>query len=90
MSNKVECQNNPLESVILKSTKQPTNKPSNSNSTTKPKTLHAHVDNEIEHVTTTSIKKEIKFQNATLSGSVTTTFANKKHTNHRKEKNNDL
>jgi len=48
------------------------------------------VDNETKHATTTSTKKEIKFQNATLSGSVTTTVANKKHINHKEEKNNDL
>ncbi len=74
----------------MKSTKQPTCKLANNNSTTKPKILHAHVDNEIEHAAITSTKKEIKFQNATLLKFVTTIVANKKHTNHREEKNNDL
>jgi len=74
----------------LKSTKQPTCKLANNNSATKPKILHAHVDDEIKHAATTSTKKEIKFQNATLLRFVTTTVTNKKHTNHREEKNNNL
>jgi hypothetical protein len=48
------------------------------------------VDNETKHVATTSTKKEIKFQNATLSKSMTTIVVNKKHIDHREEKNNDL
>jgi hypothetical protein len=48
------------------------------------------VDNETEHVVTILTKKEIKFQNATLSGSMTTTTVDKKHTYHKEEKNNDL
>lgn len=90
MSNKAECRNNPSEGVILRSTKQPTGKPGSNNPATKPRRLHAHVDIETQHAATTSTKKEIKFQNATLSGSVTTTAADKKHTDHREEKNNDL
>jgi hypothetical protein len=45
MSNKAKCQNNPSKSVILKSIKQPTGKPSNNNPATKSRRLHAHVDN---------------------------------------------
>ncbi len=91
MNNEVECRNNSLEGVILKSTKQPTGKPTNNNVTTKPKRLHAHVDNETKLAATTSTKKEIKFQNATLSRYVTTTTTtNKKHTYHKEENNNDL
>jgi hypothetical protein len=67
----------------LRSTKQPTNKPGNNNPTTKPKRLHVHVDDETEHVATILTNKEIKFQNATLLGYVTTTTTDKKHTNHR-------
>jgi len=89
MSNKAERQNNLSKSVILKSTKQQIGKPSNNNSATKPKRLHAHVDNETKHVATISTKKKIKFQNATLSRFVTTTI-DKKHTNHKEEKNNNL
>jgi hypothetical protein len=73
MSNEAECRNNFSEGVILRSTKQPTSKPTNNNVTTKPKRLHAHVDNETKFGATISTKKEIKFQNATLSRSVTTT-----------------
>jgi hypothetical protein len=86
MSNKAECRNNPSKSVILKSTKQPTNKPSNNNLATKPRRLHVHVDNEIEHVAVTSTKKGIKFQNATLSTFVTIIVVDKKHTYHREKK----
>ncbi len=86
MSNKVECGNNLSKNVILRSTKQPIGKPSNNNLLTKPKRLHVHVDNETKHDTTTSTKKEIKFQNATLSGSVTIIATNKKHTNHKEER----
>jgi hypothetical protein len=46
MSRKVECRNNPLESVILRSTKQLIGKLDNNNPATKPRRLHAHVDNE--------------------------------------------
>jgi hypothetical protein len=74
MSNKVEHQNNPSKGVILRSTKQPTCKHGNNNLVTKHKRLHAHVDNETKLATTTSIKKEIKFQNATLSIFMTTTI----------------
>jgi len=42
------------------------------------------------NVATTSTKKEIKFQNATLSRYVTTIIVDNKHTYHREEKNNDL
>ncbi len=52
--------------------------------------LHVHVDNETKHVATISTKKEIKFQNATLLGSVTTIVADKKHIDRKEEKNNDL
>jgi len=90
MINKVECQNNPLENVILRSTKQPTSKLGNNNLATKFRRLRIHVDNEIKHVATTSTKNEIKFQNATLLGFVTTTTVNKNHIDHREEKNNDL
>jgi hypothetical protein len=48
------------------------------------------VDNETKLATTTSTKKEIKFQNATLSGFVMTTTAKKKQTYHREANNNDL
>ncbi len=74
----------------MKSTKQPTCKFGNNNSTTKPKRLHDHLDNQTEHAITISTKKEIKFQNATLSRFVTTIVVDKKHTNHREEKNNNL
>jgi hypothetical protein len=74
----------------LRSTKKPTCKPSNNNPSTKPKRLHVHVDNETKLVAISSTKKEIKFQNATLLGSVTTTIADKKHTNQKEENNNDL
>jgi len=90
MSKKAERRKNPSEGVILRSTKQPTGKPGSNNPATKPRRLHAHVDNETQHAATTSPKKEIKFQDATLSGSVTTTAADKKHTDHREEKNNNL
>jgi hypothetical protein len=90
MSNKVEHRNNASKGVILRSTKKPTCKPNNNNPTTKPRRLHVHVDNETKLVAITSTKKEIKFQNATLLGSVTITIADKKHTNHREENNNDL
>ncbi len=91
MSNKVESRDNlSKKSVILRptkqSTKQPTCKSSSNNLVTKPMRLHAHVDNETEHVVTTSTKKEIKFHNATLSGSVTTTVTDNKHINHKEEK----
>jgi hypothetical protein len=46
MSNKAEHQNNPSENVILRLTKEPLGKPNNNNPTTKPRRLHAHVDNE--------------------------------------------
>jgi len=52
--------------------------------------LHVHADNETKHVATISTKKEIKFQNATLSGSVITIVADNKHIDHREEKKNDL
>ncbi len=74
----------------MRSTKQPTCKPSNNNLATKPRRLHAHVDNETKLVATTSTKKEIKFQNAALSGFVTTTMVDKKHIDHKAENNNDL
>jgi hypothetical protein len=90
MSNKVECRTNPSKSVILRSTRQPTSKPSNNNLATKPKRLHVHVKNETKHATTISTKKEFKFHNATLSRSMTTTTTDKKHTIHKEEKNNDL
>ncbi len=48
------------------------------------------MDNETEHVAITSTKKEIKFQNATQSGFVTTTIVDKKHIDHTKERNNNL
>jgi hypothetical protein len=85
MSNEVERRNNSSEGVILRSTKQPTCKPTNNNVTTKPKKLHARVDNETKLAAITSTKKEIKFQNATLSRSVTTTTttADKKLTDHK-------
>jgi hypothetical protein len=51
----------------LKSTKHPIGKPGNNNPATKPKRLHAVMDNETEHVAITSTKKEIKFHNATIS-----------------------
>jgi hypothetical protein len=74
----------------LRSTNQPTRKPGNNNPATKLRRLHAHVDNETKHFTTISTKKEIKFQNATLSGFVTTTTTYKKHIDHREENNNNL
>ncbi len=89
MSNKVEHRNNPSKGVILRSTNQPTCKLGNNNLATKPRRLHAHVDNETKLVATTSTKKEIRFQNATLLKFVTTTI-DKKHTNHREKNNNDL
>jgi hypothetical protein len=45
---------------------QPIGKPGSNNLATKPNKLHVHVDNEIKHVATTSIKKEIKFQISTI------------------------
>jgi hypothetical protein len=44
--NKAERQNNPSKSVILRSTKQTTNKLGSNNPATKPMSLHSHVDNE--------------------------------------------
>jgi hypothetical protein len=61
MSNMVEHRKNPSKSIILRSTKQPTSKLGSNNPATKPKRLHAHVDNETKHATTTSTKKDIKF-----------------------------
>jgi hypothetical protein len=48
------------------------------------------VDNELKHDATTSTKKEIKFQNATLLGSVTITTTDKKHVDRTKDNNNNL
>jgi hypothetical protein len=90
MSNKAECGNNLAKNVILRSTKHLISKPSNNNLVTKPRRLHVHVDNNTEHATITSTKKEIKFQNATLLGSMTTIAIDKKHIDHKGEKNNDL
>jgi hypothetical protein len=86
MNNKAECGNKLSKSVILKSIKQPTCKPNNNNPITKPNRLHVHVDNETKHVATTSTKKEIKFQNATLSRSMTTIVVDNKHTYRREKK----
>ncbi len=48
------------------------------------------MDNETQHVVTTLTKKEIKFQNATPSRSMTRIVVDKKHIDRKEEKNNDL
>jgi hypothetical protein len=62
----------------LRSTKELTSKLGSNNLARKPRRLHVHVDNETKHVVTISTKKEIKFQNATLSRFVTTIVVDKK------------